>query len=176
MAIKRSFPPIIRSDARILVLGSMPGEESLRKRQYYAHKQNKFWRFLCDAADLPFDIDYDEKIREMQKRRVALWDVLKQCERRGSLDSNIVKNSEEANDIAELLQDFKGITRIVFNGQKSFSAFKKHILKENSHLLEYDLVILPSTSPANASIKLDVQRESWLTNVWKYFDPGSRFK
>ncbi|EKD82242.1 MAG: T/U mismatch-specific DNA glycosylase, partial [uncultured bacterium] len=150
--MKKSFAPVANADARILVLGSMPGEASLRAQQYYAHPHNLFWKFIFASAGVEFSCDYQRRIAALESLRVALWDVLQQCRREGSLDSSIEKDSEHPNDIAGLLARLPQVGKICFNGQKAFSSFKMHILKTSPELAQrYQLVVLPSTSPANAS-------------------------
>ncbi|MBU1109171.1 MAG: DNA-deoxyinosine glycosylase [Candidatus Riflebacteria bacterium] len=160
--MKRSFAPVVTTDARVLVLGSMPGEVSLRMQQYYAHSHNLFWKFIfvCAAAD--FSTDYQRRIEVLGSLHVALWDVLQQCQREGSLDSSIDKASEQPNDIAGLLEKLPHVVKICFNGQKAFLSFKKHVLKNLPKLAQrYQLVILPSTSPANASIDYQTKFTRW---------------
>jgi hypoxanthine-DNA glycosylase len=81
-----SFPPIIDKESKILILGSIPGVKSLEMQQYYAHPQNKFWKIICEIFNEKFTTDYDERIKILEKYHVALWDVIDNCERKGSLD------------------------------------------------------------------------------------------
>ncbi|MDH5711482.1 MAG: DNA-deoxyinosine glycosylase [Gammaproteobacteria bacterium] len=156
------FPPASLPDAEILILGSMPGRVSLEKNQYYAHPRNLFWHFMQLFFAIDVNAPYQERISDLNKNKVALWDVLSQCEREGSLDVNINIQTEQANDIAGFLSQHKGITKICFNGQKSFSSFKKHILKKMPELEQrYELVVLSSTSPANASIPREKKLAQW---------------
>lgn len=163
----KSFAPIVSEKSRVLVLGSMPGEESLRKNQYYAHARNYFWQFMFAALEVEFSENYEIRISVLKNASVALWDVLKECRRKGSLDSSIECSSELANDICGLLQRAPEIRKICFNGQKAFASFKKHVLKFNEDLEEsYEFVVLPSTSPANAGISFERKFASWRDEVW----------
>ena len=118
-----SFPPIIKKDSKILILGSIPGVKSLEMQQYYAHPQNKFWKIICEIFNEEFTTNYQQRIEILEKHHIALWDVIDTCERKGSLDSEI--RNEEANKIEELLQNFPNIKAIFCNGQKSHKNLTK---------------------------------------------------
>ena len=149
-------------DAEILVLGSMPGKVSLDKNQYYGHPRNLFWQIMHLLFDIDPEDQYQNRINKLNEQKVALWDVIGRCERQGSLDSNINTETEEVNDIAGFLSSHSRITRICFNGQKAYSSFKKHILKHQKAIADdYELIVLPSTSPANASIAREVKIRQW---------------
>ena len=156
--ICKSFLPNIDGKSEILILGSMPGVKSLEEQQYYAHPQNRFWRLMglfCNEENLQ-DFDYQEKLQILLKNKIALWDVIQSCNRDGSLDSNI--QNEVPNSIPDLLKLFPKIRVIGLNGNKSYTAFKKHF----PDLLEkYSCYKLPSTSPANARYKLDDLYNEW---------------
>ncbi len=150
-----SFPPIIDKESKILILGSIPGVKSLEMQQYYAHPQNKFWKIIFELFTEKFTTDYDERIKILEKYHVALWDVIDNCERKGSLDSEI--RNEEANKIGELLHSYPNIKAIFCNGQKYHKNLLK-ILPKNFHL---PIIVLPSTSPAYASLKYEEKLLSW---------------
>ena len=137
-----SFPPIVSEDSKILILGSVPGIRSLEMQEYYAHPQNKFWRILFELFQEDFTADYAEKIELLKKNKIAVWDVIDSCERKGSLDTEI--KNEAHHDILQLLGDFPSIKVIFCNGQKSFKSLGK-ILPIDSKI---PIFILPSTSPA----------------------------
>ena len=150
-----SFPPIIDKESKILILGSIPGIKSLEMQQYYAHPQNKFWKIIFELFNEKFTTDYDERIKILEKYHVALWDVIDNCERKGSLDSGI--RNEEANKIGELLHNYPNIKAIFCNGQKSHKNLLK-ILPKDFHL---PIIALPSTSPAHASLRYEEKLKSW---------------
>ena len=150
-----SFPPIIDKESKILILGSIPGVKSLEMQQYYAHPQNKFWKIIFDLFSEDFTTDYSERIKILEKYHVALWDVIDTCERKGSLDSEI--RNEEANKIGELLHNYPNIKAIFCNGQKSYKNLLK-ILPKDFHL---PIIVLPSTSPAHASLGYVQKLETW---------------
>lgn len=159
---KTSFTYKVKSNAKVLILGSMPGDVSIAAVEYYAHPRNLFWDFMQQLLGVPRELDYEERLELLQDKGVALWDVLGACKRSGSLDSNIEAGSEQANDIPALLQQYSNIKAICFNGQKAYASFKRHILKSHSKLEEqYDLIPLPSTSPANASVRIEDKLSAW---------------
>ncbi len=158
----RSFPPVAEADARLLILGSMPGAESLRRQQYYAHPHNAFWFIMGELFGAAPGLAYPLRLRKLVESGIALWDVLKYCQRRGSLDSNI--KDAVANDFDGFFSAHREIERICFNGQKAFQLFRTRVLKNSQQLRErFDetvLIVLPSTSPAMAS--LDRQQKALL--------------
>ncbi len=101
LVLKQSFPPFVDSRARILILGTLPGEESLRLQRYYGNPRNLFWRVLADVFAEPYVIEYEQQKAMLRRNRIALWDVLHSAERIGSLDSAI--KNPVPNDIAKLL-------------------------------------------------------------------------
>lgn len=156
--ICKSFLQSINKESKILVLGSMPGVKSLDEQQYYAHPQNRFWELmglLCHIENLQ-DKDYQDKLQNLLKNKIALWDVIGTCIREGSRDSNI--QNEIPNDIPDLLKRFPKINIICLNGNKAYTAFKRYF----PELLEkYNCYKLPSTSPANARYKLEDLYREW---------------
>lgn len=159
-----SFPPVITPASTVLILGSMPGEMSLRMVQYYAHPRNHFWRFMEDLTGVSTQAEYAQRIEHLKQTGVALWDSLKECERpRGSADSAIVAGTEVPNDFPALLAKHTAIRAIGFNGKKSEQVFRKHVLSTipAAVLGRFDLLSLPSTSPANASITYDQKLARW---------------
>lgn len=141
----KSFPPVVGSRTRILILGSMPGEASLRAQQYYAYKHNQFWRIIFDVFENGRSPEnYQDKKAVILRRGLGLWDTLATCERTGSLDGAITR--PVPNDIPELLNQYPAINRLIFNGTAAFQFYKKAFgLPEKRYFL------LPSTSPAHAS-------------------------
>jgi len=139
-----SFPYFIDSETKVLILGTMPGTMSLEKQEYYAHPRNHFWKILYTIFDaLPIDVGFEEKKRFLKSHKIGLWDVLENCERKGSLDIHI-KNHKE-NDFEVLLKEFPGITKIIFNGKQSHAFFHKRF----GQIKGITYFVMPSTSPAN---------------------------
>jgi TDG/mug DNA glycosylase family protein len=153
--IKYSFPPISNPNARVLILGTMPGAQSLALSQYYGHPQNAFWKIMFTLFDTPYSKDYEERKNLVLANQIAVWDVLEACIREGSLDSAI--EQEVPNDINSFLKLHPSITHIFFNGQKAAAFFKKHIKLDK----EYLLTTLPSTSPANAGKSFEKKLDEW---------------
>lgn len=162
MSEVRSFAPVARDDARVLVLGSMPGVASLAARQYYAHPRNAFWPVMSGITGVAADAAYAQRLAGLEAQRIALWDVLRSCMRIGSLDADIDDASIVANDFAGFLQRHRRITHVFFNGGKAEAAFRRHVLRGVIATFP-DLVFLrlPSTSPANASYSLARKAECW---------------
>lgn len=140
-----SFGPIVDENSEILILGSMPGGESLRKSQYYGYDRNTFWKVLFDLFGEEFRQDYDERIEFLLRNHIALWDVVKSCERKGSLDSNI--KDPTINDFRSFFNGYPKILRVFFNGRTAYNLFKKNVgFSFDGLIFSY----LGSTSPAYA--------------------------
>ncbi len=152
-----SFDYIVDEHTTTLIIGSMPGAASLAAGEYYAHKQNLFWKFVFEAFGAAFDSpDFETKVSLLLAHGFGLWDAAKSCVREGSLDTNI--KNVEPNDFAALFRRHTQIKRLLFNGQKAFQLFKRF----HGGLLDgRDYVVLPSTSPANASIPFSERRRLW---------------
>ncbi|GGD34654.1 DNA-deoxyinosine glycosylase [Flavobacterium orientale] len=150
-----SFPSISNPDAKVLVLGTMPGVASLQLNQYYGHSRNAFWKLLFIIFEDPYTNDYEQRKQLVLKHNLALWDVLQACVREGSLDSAITE--EVPNDFTSFLQTLPNLKLIVFNGQKAAKYFNKYVQVSNL----YKQVTLPSTSPANARISFEQQLKEW---------------
>ncbi len=152
---KHSFPPASGQAPLVLLLGSMPGEESLRQRQYYAYRYNAFWRIAGEIFHFsPETTPYPERIRILNENRIALWDVLSCCTREGSLDTRI--RNPRPNDIPSFLLGHPTIQRIFCNGGAAYQLLKRFFpdlfRKEKNFLC---IERLPSTSPAAASIRYE---------------------
>ena len=150
-----SFPPLIYDDVEILILGSLPGKKSIELKEYYGHPRNRMWKILSTITYSDLPTDYDSKKTFLQKNKIGLWDVASSAERKGSLDSNIKK--ETPNDVDSLLQDFLSIKVIGFNGKKSENMYSKFFILNES--IKY--VSLPSSSPANMAISFNDICNRW---------------
>lgn len=155
MSKVESFKPIIDTASRVLVLGSMPGVQSLREQRYYANPNNQFWRIVYSLFTMPFDPDYDSRVRFILSKGIALWDVIETCYREGSSDSNI--KNEKVNDFPSLFADYHNLALVVFNGTKAFETYMKQVGFELARI-EYQH--LPSTSPAY-TIKFEEKLKQW---------------
>lgn len=152
------MPPVAGVGARVLVLGSMPGEDSLRAREYYAHPRNAFWPIMGTLFGISEDAPYKTKLRGLKANKVALWDVIHSCQRKGSLDSSIEESSVVVNDLAGFISRHRSLKAIAFNGRKAEALFLREIALD---LKGIALVALPSTSPAYASLTRDAKCERW---------------
>jgi hypoxanthine-DNA glycosylase len=152
-----SFPAFIDSNTKILILGTMPGIASLTKQEYYGNPRNHFWRIMYTLFDtLPVSDSFEEKIQLLQKNKIGLWDVLENCERKGSLDIHI-KNHKE-NDFEMLFKQYPTIHTIVFNGKESH----KYFIKKFGQIEGITYYVMPSTSPAN-TMSFENKLKIWST-------------
>ena len=158
----RGLPPIAGRDARILILGSMPGAASISAEAYYAHPRNHFWPILEALYGIDARLPYAERVARLIRARVAVWDVLGQCARTGSLDAAIDLDSAVANDLGRFLRAHGSIDRIAFNGGLARQHFRRQwetaVLAARPTM---QLLALPSTSPANASWSYAKKLKSW---------------
>ncbi|HSH97988.1 MAG: DNA-deoxyinosine glycosylase [Methylophilaceae bacterium] len=161
MAIVNSFGYVANTEAKVLILGSMPGKVSLAKQQYYGHAQNLFWPFMNEILGIDPTLAYEQKLALLQNNGIALWDVMQECERHSSLDSDILEHSIKPNDFNDFFLRYPAIRHIFFNGTKAELSFRKYVLPANNHLEYLQLIKLPSTSPANASISRMKKLEEW---------------
>jgi len=159
--MKQSFPPVIDRRAHTLILGSMPGQASLDAQQYYAWKHNAFWPVMRRLLRMPESASYEARLRALQAAGFALWDVLAECRREGSLDASIDHDSARANDIASLLQTHPGITLICLNGSTVQTLFRRHVARTQALPANLTVLTLPSTSPANARLTPEAKHQAW---------------
>lgn len=134
------FPPIAGAAPRVMILGSMPGVESLKRRQYYGHPRNQFWEILESLLKPQKWGDYRERKETLKARRILLWDVVRSCRRNGSLDANL--RDIKINDFNRLLRNRRSLKAVFCNGQTAFNLFKRHTD------ITLPVYALPSTSPA----------------------------
>ncbi|MBW2493304.1 MAG: DNA-deoxyinosine glycosylase [Deltaproteobacteria bacterium] len=156
-----SFDPISDAHSRVLILGSMPGKASLRAAQYYAHPQNAFWKILGALFDFDPDAAYETRTAQLRASGIALWDVMRSCVRASSLDSDIEEASIVANPFGAFLNDHPEIRTVCFNGAKAEASWRRHVLPYLSDAGDIAYHRLPSTSPANASIRYEEKFEAW---------------
>ncbi|MEK6750065.1 MAG: DNA-deoxyinosine glycosylase [Pseudomonadota bacterium] len=156
------FAPIERSDAKVLILGSMPGAASLQQQQYYAHPRNSFWYIMSELLDVQAWESYAQKQAALIARHIALWDVLNSCIRPGSLDASIEEASIVVNDFAHFFNMHENITHVFFNGQKARKEYKTRVLPQLSASFDHlNYHVLPSTSPAMASLSKEQKLDRW---------------
>ena len=152
------FPPLTSVDAKVLVLGSLPGRQSIAAQQYYAHPRNAFWRIIEDTYGIRGQ--YADRCQALVAAGIALWDVLHASVRPGSLDADIDVNTAQANDFEAFMQAHERIEAIVFNGKKAEALFRRLVSARS--LLTLRLQVLPSTSPAYAAMPYERKLSAWL--------------
>jgi len=156
------FGYVARADARVLILGSLPGKASLERGEYYAQPQNAFWRIMGEVVGASPNLPYEDRLRLLKQNGIALWDVCAAGCRSGSLDSAIRLSTVETNDLSGFLQAHPGIELICFNGKKASEIYARKVRQEQLSLFErirYE--VLPSTSPAHAAMSYDQKRSCW---------------
>ena len=159
MKLSQGFAAVARPDARTLILGSMPGAASLEATQYYAFARNAFWKIMGELFGADPQLDYPSRLHTLKENHIALWDVIRQCHRPGSLDSAIAREGMQTNDFSGFFKDHPHITRVCFNGLKASELFKKRVVPTLG--VEYEYHVLPSTSPANAGTSYADKLQAW---------------
>jgi len=154
-AAKRSFPPIVDQRSLVLVLGTLPGEESLRRVEYYAHPRNLFWPIIAALVGAPAPVEYATKLALVTAHRIALWDVCALGERLASADATI--RAEQPNMIDALLDSHPAIRAVVFNGSTARRLYDRHFVRRSG--LAY--LAMPSTSPAHARLGFADKLVQW---------------
>jgi hypoxanthine-DNA glycosylase len=156
LSVKVGLPPVARPDARLFILGSLPGDASLAARRYYAHPTNQFWRLLGQAIGEELQpLEYEDRLQRLAERRIGLWDVIASASRPGSLDQAI--RDAEHNQVEHLLRDFPELRAIAFNGTTAAGIGRRLIGEPPSHVA---LIDLPSSSAAN-TMRFDAKFEQW---------------
>jgi len=154
--LKRSFPPVVDAHVRVLVLGSLPGQKSLARVQYYAHPQNQFWRLMNAVIGIDLvTLDYEARLKALLAAHVGLWDVVAWASRSGSLDAAI--RGHKANDLRALVDTLPELRAVAFNGGTSARIGGKALGGEGIFVR----VPLPSSSPAY-TLSFEYKRALWL--------------
>ena len=155
-----SFKAFAHAHSRVLILGTLPGQVSLQRAQYYAHPRNAFWPIISALLDLPPDMPYEKRVESLTRHGIALWDVHAKAHRKGSLDSDI--RDDEQNDFIWFFQKYKKIRLICFNGNTAARIYERKILPGLPLKVQaIPSVLLPSTSPAYASMTLQKKMSVW---------------
>ena len=157
-----SFEEAAGPDARVLILGTLPGAVSLACGQYYAHSRNAFWKIMGELAGAAPALPYAKRVQRLVTQRIALWDVCAVARRRGSADAAIRPSTVRPNDVAGFLRSHASIDLICFNGAKADQLFRRHVLPTlESPAGAIRRVVLPSTSPAYAAMSFDRKLAKW---------------
>jgi hypoxanthine-DNA glycosylase len=156
------FPPVANRDSRVLVLGTLPGPESLRRRQYYAQPRNAFWRIMGQLIGAEPELPYARRLATLRAHRIALWDVCAAAHRVGALDSAIQRATVEPNDFERFLRTHAGIVLVCFNGQTALGLYRRLVLPQlPTELAGIEQRVLPSTSPAHAAMPYAQKLQRW---------------
>jgi hypoxanthine-DNA glycosylase len=139
----------------------MPGIASLQAVQYYAHPRNAFWPIMGELFGIDPTASYSQRVAELSRHPLILWDTLQACHRPGSLDSNIDAKTVRTNDFRGLLKRFPEIRAILFNGATSEKYFKQLVVPNLPDSLEVALLRMPSTSPAHAGMSFEKKLSAW---------------
>lgn len=161
------LPPVAREDARLLVLGSLPGAASLTAQRYYAHPRNQFWALMgrVIGRDLTA-LDGEDRLAALVAARVALWDVVASAERLGSLDAAI--RAPELSDLAKLVARLPDLRAVAFNGATAWKLGTPQLATHPG----LALIPLPSSSPANAQLPIERKAERWAVLRQYLLDPA----
>jgi double-stranded uracil-DNA glycosylase len=156
------FPPIAGVSARVLILGSLPGEVSIKRQEYYAQPRNVFWKLMSDIFGIATSLPYLVRAAALIEKDIAVWDVCAAAHRPGSLDSDIRGNSVETNDFSGFLSEHPHVSLICFNGTKAGALFERGVVpKIGDDLRKISRLVLPSTSPAHAAMTYEAKRSAW---------------
>lgn len=147
-----------REDARVLILGSLPGKASLKAREYYAHPRNAFWTIMQVIAGA--EGDYARRCRALMARGIAVWDVLSSSVRPGSLDADIDMTSAVPNDFEQFLAGHESLRLVCFNGRMAQQIFQRRV-QPSLPGFDLELALLPSSSPAHASLTAAEKLATW---------------
>lgn len=170
----RGFSYVANRNARLLILGSLPGVRSIEEQQYYAQPQNTFWRIMGELFGASRELSYAQRLRKLRASGIALWDVAAAAERPGSLDSAIVHRSVEANDFGSFFETHRRIGLICFNGAKAAELYRRLVLPAlDEPFASIPTQRMPSTSPAHAAMPYAKKLEAWRI-VSEYLESGAR--
>ncbi|PJJ99116.1 DNA-deoxyinosine glycosylase [Lysobacteraceae bacterium NML91-0213] len=157
------LPAVATADARVLVLGTMPGAASLAAHRYYAHPRNAFWPIMGAIAGFDPRLPYALRLQRLAGAGIALWDVLAHCVRDGSLDARIDPASVVVNDFGAFLAMHPHITLVALNGGTAARLFARQVAPSLPR--QPATVGLPSTSPAYAAMRLEEKLDAWRTAI-----------
>ena len=158
----QGFPPIADAHARVLILGSLPGQVSLQRQQYYAQPHNAFWKIMGRLFGAGPELPYAERAQRLVRNGIALWDVCAAAQRPGSLDDAIVHSSVVPNDLAAFIEAHPGVGLICFNGGKAADLYRRLVLPGlPPEVRSIRTETLPSTSPAHAALPFEEKLTRW---------------
>jgi hypoxanthine-DNA glycosylase len=164
--LKRSFPPVVDGNTRLLVLGSLPGERSLAEARYYAHPRNQFWLLMGDVIQQDLArLDYADRLEALLAARIGLWDVVESASRRGSLDGQI--RDHTPNRLPELAAALPALAAVAFNGGTAARLGRRQLGEDH----DLALIDLPSSSPAYTMSLADKRLRWQILQDWISANP-----
>ena len=148
---------------RLLILGSLPGQQSLSQHQYYAHPRNAFWKIMTELYAWPDDSTYETRLRLLGEQYIGLWDVIDRARRKGSLDSAIDNDGLQVNALATLIHERPELRVVCLNGQKAYQMFCKQVAPSITgiRMESLSVIAMPSTSPAYAAMSYSEKYQAW---------------
>ena len=152
---REALHPLIDNSTIILIMGTMAGEQSIAKQQYYANKGNLFWKILFAIFEEEFSASYEDRKALLTKYNIGLWNVLKSCKREGSSDAKI--KEETINDFESLHKQYPNIKYVFFESKAAAKYFQKHTIPQEGIVYK----TLPSTSGLNAGLTTAEKMEEW---------------
>lgn len=154
--LKSAFPPSIDTNTRLLILGSLPGDMSIQRGEYYAHPGNAFWTLMAAITHEPLrDTAYPQRLERLRAHGIGLWDVIAQAQRPGSLDSAI--RDVKLRDLYAFIATMPSLRAIAFNGKTA----ALHGRRQLGNVAGLTLIDLPSSSGANASLSREAKQAAW---------------
>lgn len=150
MHLTHTLPIYINEDSEALILGSFPSVKSREVMFYYGHPQNRFFKVLAQIYNEQFTESIEDRKAFLKRHKIALYDVIEECDIEGSADSSITNVTPI--DIKKILNERPTITKIAINGGKAKELFDRYLL---SQIINLKIIYLPSTSPANAKMSVD---------------------
>lgn len=163
------FEPVADKNSRLLILGSFPSVKSRENKFYYGHPKNRFWPMLAHILGCAVPVTTEEKKNMVLSHKIALWDTLASCEIHASSDASI--KSAVPNDIPMLVGKY-GIRAVICNGKTSFKYYEKYF-KKDERMAGISVAALPSTSPANAAVSMEMLVKAWGEAIELYMNGGA---
>ncbi len=160
LTMLHGFPPVSKEDIKTLILGSMPGKDSLAAGQYYAHGRNAFWPIMTEMYGASPALSYADRLKMLINNGIGLWDVIRSCKRKTSLDADIEETTIIVNDFSRFMKHHPQLLLICFNGAKAEQSFNRYV---DNNLIppSVEKIRLPSTSPANARMNFQQKLVAW---------------
>lgn len=152
---KTALSPLVDNSSKILILGTMPGDQSIAKQQFYGNKGNHFWKIMFTIFEENYSSLYEDRKALLKKHKIAMWNVLASCIREGSSDSKIT--NETVNDFANFHIQYPNIKHVFFESKSAAKFFHKYSTPQ----ADVSYHILPSTSGLNAGTSFNQKVEMW---------------